>query len=347
MNGLILNAIKMNNKKELKLLMKSITKENFSFKQFSYFLELALLDDNRKIVKILLQKFDQLIKVMNIEFSDNIAFKLMDMTKNESIKDDIFNTWFDLKDIMKFRNLEHNWKKLKLSNIKNNKIYYVYQMCCGVHCFLTIHTYNEETDKSKFILIEMPGGVKSSDTKVMILYDENKKFSTYYNDKHTKPNFLTNRDKEILQQTIDSQLSKECDRRNTFNKQLKIKNKTVMNLYNYIKKYLELYPKYSYFASICPQKMMGVGNCQTVTQYLIKELSNKKISAPLFNFKKTYKEHKKELPEKIEINTTKNGGKKKKIRKHKGINQRTGKLKKGYKYTNKKLKNGSYTIIKK
>jgi serine/threonine protein kinase len=37
----------------------------------------------------------------------------------------------------------------------------------------------------------------------------------------------------------------------------------------------------------------------------------------------------------------------KKIRKHKGIDQKTGKLKKGYKYTDKKLKNGLYQIIKK
>ena len=41
------------------------------------------------------------------------------------------------------------------------------------------------------------------------------------------------------------------------------------------------------------------------------------------------------------------GGKKKKIRKHKGIDQRTGKLKKGYKYTDKLLKGGFYQIIKK
>ena len=35
------------------------------------------------------------------------------------------------------------------------------------------------------------------------------------------------------------------------------------------------------------------------------------------------------------------------IRKHKGINQITGKLKKGYKYSGKKLKNGHREIIKK
>jgi hypothetical protein len=36
-----------------------------------------------------------------------------------------------------------------------------------------------------------------------------------------------------------------------------------------------------------------------------------------------------------------------KIRKHKGINQKTGKLKKGYKYSGKKLKSGLREIIKK
>ena len=35
-----------------------------------------------------------------------------------------------------------------------------------------------------------------------------------------------------------------------------------------------------------------------------------------------------------------------KIRKHKGINQQTGKLKKGFKYSGKKLKSGLPQIIK-
>ena len=39
------------------------------------------------------------------------------------------------------------------------------------------------------------------------------------------------------------------------------------------------------------------------------------------------------------------GGKKKSIRKHKGINQTTGRLKKGYKYSGKKLKSGLPQII--
>jgi tRNA A-37 threonylcarbamoyl transferase component Bud32 len=43
----------------------------------------------------------------------------------------------------------------------------------------------------------------------------------------------------------------------------------------------------------------------------------------------------------------KGGGKKKKIRKHKGINQKTGRLNKGYKYSDKKLKSGLKKIIKK
>ena len=34
------------------------------------------------------------------------------------------------------------------------------------------------------------------------------------------------------------------------------------------------------------------------------------------------------------------------IRKHKGINQKTGRLKKGYKYSGKKLKSGLKQIIK-
>ena len=36
----------------------------------------------------------------------------------------------------------------------------------------------------------------------------------------------------------------------------------------------------------------------------------------------------------------------KRIRKHKGINQQTGRLKKGYKYTGKRLKNGLPQILK-
>ena len=40
------------------------------------------------------------------------------------------------------------------------------------------------------------------------------------------------------------------------------------------------------------------------------------------------------------------GGKNKKIRKHKGINQQTGKLKSGFKYSGKKLKSGLKQIIK-
>lgn len=40
------------------------------------------------------------------------------------------------------------------------------------------------------------------------------------------------------------------------------------------------------------------------------------------------------------------GGKKRKIRKHKGINQQTGRLKKGYKYTGKRLKSGLSEIKK-
>lgn len=43
----------------------------------------------------------------------------------------------------------------------------------------------------------------------------------------------------------------------------------------------------------------------------------------------------------------KGGGKKKKIRKHKGINQKTGRLNKGYKYSDKKLKSGLKQIVKK
>ena len=38
--------------------------------------------------------------------------------------------------------------------------------------------------------------------------------------------------------------------------------------------------------------------------------------------------------------------KKKVIRKHKGINQKTGRLNKGYKYSKKKLKSGLKAIIK-
>ena len=34
------------------------------------------------------------------------------------------------------------------------------------------------------------------------------------------------------------------------------------------------------------------------------------------------------------------------MRKHSGINKKTGRLKKGYKYSGKKLKNGSPQIIK-
>lgn len=43
----------------------------------------------------------------------------------------------------------------------------------------------------------------------------------------------------------------------------------------------------------------------------------------------------------------KKGGKKKKIRKHKGINQKTGRLNKGYKYSGKKSKSGLKQIVKK
>jgi hypothetical protein len=43
----------------------------------------------------------------------------------------------------------------------------------------------------------------------------------------------------------------------------------------------------------------------------------------------------------------KGGGKKKKIRKHKGINQKTGRLNKGYKYSGKKSKSGLKQIVKK
>jgi len=42
----------------------------------------------------------------------------------------------------------------------------------------------------------------------------------------------------------------------------------------------------------------------------------------------------------------KEGGKKKKIRKHKGINQKTGRLNKGYKYSGKKSKSGLKQIVK-
>ena len=45
--------------------------------------------------------------------------------------------------------------------------------------------------------------------------------------------------------------------------------------------------------------------------------------------------------------TLKQFGGKKKIRKHCGINKKTGKLKKGFKYSNKKLKSGLFRIIKK
>jgi hypothetical protein len=39
------------------------------------------------------------------------------------------------------------------------------------------------------------------------------------------------------------------------------------------------------------------------------------------------------------------GGKKKKIRKHRGINQQTGRLKKGFKYSGKTLKSGLKEIV--
>ena len=51
---------------------------------------------------------------------------------------------------------------------------------------------------------------------------------------------------------------------------------------------------------------------------------------------------KRKSPSKKKIKKTK----KKRIRKHAGINQTTGKLKKGYKYSGKKLKSGLKQIIK-
>lgn len=66
-----------------------------------------------------------------------------------------------------------------------------------------------------------------------------------------------------------------------------------------------------------------------------------------FNLEETYNVFNELLNDRVQINQT--GGKKnknKKIRNHKGINQKTGKLKKGYKYTNKKLKSGLLQIVK-
>jgi len=50
--------------------------------------------------------------------------------------------------------------------------------------------------------------------------------------------------------------------------------------------------------------------------------------------------------QKIYNDIFKKGGNAKKIRKHKGINQKTGRLNKGYKYSGKKLKSGLKQIIK-
>lgn len=68
--------------------------------------------------------------------------------------------------------------------------------------------------------------------------------------------------------------------------------------------------------------------------------------------KKLEKEDKdffKRIDRKLTLNKDKKLGKLKggkRIRKHKGINQTTGRLKKGYKYSGKKLKNGLSEIIK-
>ena len=63
-------------------------------------------------------------------------------------------------------------------------------------------------------------------------------------------------------------------------------------------------------------------------------------------FKKTNRRRKSKQPTPKLKKNIKSRSKKKKIRKHSGINQATGKLKKGYKYSGKKLKNGLPQIVR-
>ena len=76
---------------------------------------------------------------------------------------------------------------------------------------------------------------------------------------------------------------------------------------------------------------------------------NEKLKLEMMEFvnKQNKKEKKKEMMKQMMRSMTLGGSKKKKrVRKHKGINRQTGKLKKGYKYSGKKLKSGLAQIVK-
>jgi hypothetical protein len=69
-------------------------------------------------------------------------------------------------------------------------------------------------------------------------------------------------------------------------------------------------------------------------------LNDKKIIAKSYNKNNLKKTTRVRRP-------SQDGGAKKQIRKHKGINQKTGRLNKGYKYSGKVSKTGLKIIIKK
>jgi hypothetical protein len=94
---------------------------------------------------------------------------------------------------------------------------------------------------------------------------------------------------------------------------------------------------------------LGIKDNNDIQKIYIDHAEKKKVLDLIEKHNKELKKYKKENEKKIDLlqfGRGKNKKSQKKIRKHKGINQTTGRLKKGYKYTGEKLKSGLSQIKK-
>ena len=135
--------------------------------------------------------------------------------------------------------------------------------------------------------------------------------------------------------------------------------KLLKNHHYYTKKWEEIMKEYSILLNYEGQ-IKEMKEDESYDKYdIIKLKKKRKIFEKLENYFKRIRERKKKIEKTFTKNMIKHdknvgklisdytydGGKKKKIRKHPGINQQTGKLKKGYKYSGK-LKSGLSKIVK-
>ena len=129
-----------------------------------------------------------------------------------------------------------------------------------------------------------------------------------------------------------------------------IKKQLVPKLHNVLDEYIDALADELHIYQIVLDKLISIeptdidDNELKEMKNLTKKMAEMKMEVDnLMRLKVELKEEFLDFEEAIKLVL---GGKRKKIRKHKGINQKTGRLKPGYKYSGKKLKSGLSQIVK-